>query len=71
MTPLLRTASSTCGVMFTKAIFEGMLNVRYSVCDFMLVFSGSSTGSRPRTRHRRRATAFARAAGPWSPAGVG
>ena len=30
-TPLLRTASSTCGVMFTKAIFEGMLNVRYSV----------------------------------------
>src|SRR5262245_37823620 len=34
-TPLLRTASSTCGVMFTKAIFEGMLNVRYSVCDFM------------------------------------
>jgi hypothetical protein len=27
-TTLLRTASSTCGVMFTKAIFEEMLNVR-------------------------------------------
>ena len=36
-TPLLRTASSTCGVMFTKAIFEGMLNVRYSVWDFMRI----------------------------------
>src|SRR5438874_1772211 len=36
MTPLLRTTSSTCGVMFTNAIFDGMLNVRYSVKDFIL-----------------------------------
>lgn len=38
-TPLLRSASSTCGVMFTNAIFEGMLRVRYSVCAFMAVSS--------------------------------
>ena len=50
-TPLLRTASSTCGVMFRNAIFDGMLNVRYSVCDFMLasrrcyLLDISSTGS--------------------------
>jgi len=36
MTPLLRIAASTCGVMFTKAIFEGMLKVKYSVYDFIL-----------------------------------
>src|SRR5262245_56048385 len=35
MTPLFLTASATCGVMFTKAIFEAMLNVRYSVWDFI------------------------------------
>ena len=35
MTPLLRTAASTCGVMFSKPMRAGMLKVRYSVCDFM------------------------------------
>src|SRR5262245_21333343 len=42
-TPLLRTAASTSGVTFLKAILEGMLKVRYSVWDFMalpLMFSG-------------------------------
>src|SRR5438874_1797956 len=35
-TPLLRITSSTCGVMFTNAIFDGMLNVRYSVKDLIV-----------------------------------
>src|SRR5262249_54679254 len=35
VTPLLRTASATCGVMLTNAILEGTLSVRYSVWDFM------------------------------------
>ena len=35
MTPLLRTAASTFGVMFSKPTRAGMLKVRYSVCDFM------------------------------------
>ena len=30
-TPLFVMASCTCGVMFTKAIFEGRFSVRYSV----------------------------------------
>ena len=34
-TPLLRTMSSTCGVIFTKTIRAGTLNVRYSVRLFM------------------------------------
>src|SRR5438552_1837065 len=33
-TPLFRTHSSTCGVMFTKSMRAGMLYVRYSVYDF-------------------------------------
>ena len=48
MTPLLRTASWTWGVMFTKAIFEGMLKVRYSVNDFMVRTpreGGAATGA--------------------------
>src|SRR5215469_18026229 len=49
VTPLLRTASSTCGVMFTKAIFEGMLKVRCSVCDFMLVPLLPPDGPGPRS----------------------
>src|SRR5262245_41736413 len=39
-TPLLRTASSTCGVMFTNAICDGILSVTYSVWDFI---GGQST----------------------------
>ena len=35
LTPLFLTAASTCGVMFTKSMRFGTLNVRYSVCDFM------------------------------------
>jgi len=32
-TPLARMAASTCGVMFTNAIFDGTLSVGYSVND--------------------------------------
>ena len=35
LTPLLRTAASTFGVMFSKPTRAGMLKVRYSVCDFI------------------------------------
>ena len=35
LTPLLRTAASTFGVMFSKPMRAGMLKVRYSVCDFI------------------------------------
>src|SRR5688500_1202795 len=35
LTPLLRTAASTFGVMFSKPMRPLMLNVRYSVWDFM------------------------------------
>src|SRR5205823_6333737 len=42
-TPLLRTVSSTCGVMFRKAIRSGRLNARYSVYDFM---AGDLLGAR-------------------------
>lgn len=38
-TPLLRTASSTCGVMFTNPTRDGMLNVSVSRCDFIRVIS--------------------------------
>src|SRR5438270_174427 len=53
MTPLLRMISSTCGVMFTNAIFDGMLNVRYSVKDFIVslavdVIALSLSGRLPR-----------------------
>ena len=51
-TPLFLTISSTCGVMFTKSIRAGTLNVRYSVCDFMAeesVKAGAASGGyRPR-----------------------
>src|ERR1700687_5114001 len=43
-TPLLRTICSTCGVMFSKAILDGMLNVRYSVNDFMATPSRDGDG---------------------------
>src|SRR5918996_73404 len=35
LTPLLLTAASTLGVMFSKPTRAGMLKVRYSVWDFM------------------------------------
>src|SRR5579871_3413298 len=43
-TPLFRIAASTCGVKLTKAIFDGMFSVRYSVWDFM---NGSPDAKRP------------------------
>ena len=49
-TPLLRTASSTCGVMFTNPTRAGNWNVRYSVWDFM---------ARPRRGGRRRTNVVA------------
>jgi hypothetical protein len=44
--PLWRTISSTWLVMLMKSIRAGTLNVRYSVCDFMV--------NRPNSRARPR-----------------
>src|SRR5437867_271791 len=46
LTPLSRTASSTCGVMFRKSIRAGTLKVRYWVCDFMVGSNATSAAAR-------------------------
>src|SRR4051794_26777252 len=60
-TPLFRTASATCGVMFSKAILDGIFICKYWVCDFILFTclhcdqpprSNRSDRPRPNERHR-------------------
>src|SRR4029079_12877957 len=41
--PLSRTASATLGVMLTKSIRAGMLNVSSTRCDFMPAFMARAT----------------------------